>query len=154
MAWLWIVLGLLAVVGSITWILPSPMERHQGERRMAALKLGMKVRMLSVDDWVKERLDVVQLSQYLIWTDKKPRSASLWRVPDRDEPWASPPEAHSWDLLSGEFGELLGSLPDDIVGVGAENGCVWVALDDAKAAIEPDAIKPLLDRILTVLATR
>jgi hypothetical protein len=56
--------------------------------------------------------------------------------------------------LSGEFGELLGSLPDDIVGVGAENGCVWVALDDAKAAIEPDAIKPLLDRILTVLATR
>ena len=154
MAWLWIVLGLLAVVGSLTWILPSPMERRQGERRMAALKLGMKVRMLSVDDWVKERLDVVQLSQYLIWTDKKPRSASLWRVPDRDEPWTSPPEAHSWDLLSGEFGELLGSLPDDIVGVGAENGCVWVALDDAKAAIEPDAIKPLLDRILTVLATR
>jgi hypothetical protein len=70
MAWLWIVLGLLAVVGSLTWILPSPMERRQGERRMVALKLGMKVRMLSVDDWVKERLDVVQLSQYLIWTDK------------------------------------------------------------------------------------
>ena len=66
MAWLWIVLGLLAVVGSLTWILPSPMERRQGERRMAALKLGMKVRTLSVDDWVKERLDVVQLSQYLI----------------------------------------------------------------------------------------
>ena len=60
-AWLWIVLGLLAVVGSITWILPSPMERRQGERRMAALKLGMKVRILSVDKWVKERLDVVQL---------------------------------------------------------------------------------------------
>lgn len=154
MAWLWIVLGLLAVVGSITWILPSPMERRQGERRMAALKLGMKVRMLSVDDWVKERLDVVQLSQYLIWTDKKPRSASLWRVPDRDEPWASPPDAYSWDLLSGEFGELLDSLPNDIVGVGAENGCVWVALDDAKATVEPDAIKPLLDQVLTVLAKR
>ena len=27
--------------------------------------------ILSVDDWIKERLDVVQLSQYLIWTDKK-----------------------------------------------------------------------------------
>ncbi|MEK9670494.1 MAG: hypothetical protein VW421_05740 [Gammaproteobacteria bacterium] len=154
MAWLWIVLGLLAVVGSITWILPSPMERRQGERRMAALKLGMKVRMLSVDDWVKERLDIVQLSQYLIWTDKKPRSASLWRVPNRDEPWASPPDAHSWDLLSGEFGELLQSLPSDIVGVGAENGCVWVALDDANASIEPQVIKPLLDQILAVLAQR
>jgi hypothetical protein len=154
MAWLWIVLGLLAVVGSITWILPSPMERRQGERRMAALKLGMKVRMLSVDDWVKERLDILQLSQYLIWTDKKPRSASLWRVPNRDEPWASPPDAHSWDLLSGEFGELLQSLPSDIVGVGAENGCVWVALDDANASIEPQVIKPLLDQILAVLAQR
>lgn len=154
MAWLWIVLGLLAVVGSITWILPSPMERRQGERRMAALKLGMKVRMLSVDDWVKERLDILQLSQYLIWTDKKPRSASLWRVPNRDEPWASPPDAHSWDLLSGEFGELLKSLPSDIVGVGAENGCVWVALDDANASIEPQVIKPLLDQILAVLAQR
>jgi len=154
MAWLWIVLGLLAVVGSITWILPSPMERRQGERRMAALKLGMKVRMLSVDDWVKERLDVVQLSQYLIWTDKKPRSAALWRVPDRDEPWASPPKANSWDLLSGEFGDHLQSLPSDIVGVGAENGCVWVALDDARAAIEPDVIKPLLDQILVALVHR
>lgn len=154
MAWLWIVLGLLAVVGSITWILPSPMERRQGERRMAALKLGMKVRMLSVDDWVKERLDILQLSQYLIWTDKKPRSASLWRVPNRDEPWASPPDAHSWDLLSGEFGELLQSLPSDIVGVGAENGCVWVALDDTNASIEPQVIKPLLDQILAVLAKR
>ena len=151
MAWLWIVLGLLAVVGSITWILPSPMERRQGERRMAALNLGMKVRILSVDDWVKERLDVVQLSQYLIWTDKKPRHASLWRVPDRTEPWASPPEAKSWDLLSGEFDELLRSLPTDIVGVGADSGCVWVALDDAKADIEPDTIKQILDQILVAL---
>ena len=151
MAWLWIVLGLLAVMGSLTWILPSPMERRQGERRMAALKLGMKVRILSVDDWVKERLDVVQLSQYLIWTDKKPRQASLWRVPDRTEPWASPPEAKSWDLLSGEFDELLSSLPTDIVGVGADSGCVWVALDDAKAGIEPDMIKQILDQILVAL---
>ncbi len=151
MAWLWIVIGLLAVVGSITWILPSPRERRQGERRTAALKLGMKVRILSVDDWVQERLDVVQLSQYLIWTDKKPRHASLWRVPDRTDPWASPPEANSWDLLSGEFDELLRALPNDIVGVGADSGFVWVALDDAKADIEPDMIKPLLDQILAAL---
>ena len=151
MTWLCIVLGLLVVVGSITWILPSPMERRQGERRMAALKLGMTVRILSVDDWVKERLDIVQLSQYLIWTDKKPRHAALWRVPDRTEAWVSPPEANSWDLLAGEFDELLRALPNDIVGIGADSGCVWVALDDAKADIEPDTIKPLLDQILATL---
>ena len=66
MAWLWIVLGLFAVMGSITWILPSPTERRQGARRTTALKLGMKFRVLSVDDWVKERLDTVQLAQYLM----------------------------------------------------------------------------------------
>ena len=82
MAWLWIVLGLLAMVGSITWILPSPMERRQGERRMKALQLGMKVRMLSLDDWAKERLDRGQLAEYVDWTDKLPRSATLWRVQD------------------------------------------------------------------------
>jgi len=150
-AWLWIVLGLLAVVGSITWILPSPTERRQGARRMTALKLGMNVRVLSVDDWVKERLDTVRLAQYSIWTDKTLRGASLWRVPGRGEPWAAPPGSKSWDLVSGEFGGLLKALPDDIVGVGAENGCVWVALDDARAIIEPGTIKSVLDQILVFL---
>ena len=64
----------------MTWILPSPMERRQGERRMKALQLGMKVRMLSLDDWAKERLDRIQLAQYLVWTDQQPRSATLWRI--------------------------------------------------------------------------
>ena len=86
MAWFWIVLGLLAVMGSITWILPSAAERRQGERRMEALKLGMKVKILIVDDWVKDRLNIDRLSQYLIWTDQKPRPTSLWRIPGRDDP--------------------------------------------------------------------
>ena len=154
MAWLWIVLGLLAIVGSMTWILPSPMERRQGERRMKALQLGMKVRMLSLDDWGKERLDRIQLAQYLVWTDKQPRSATLWRIPDREEPWASPPDARSWDLLSGDFSVFLDSLPKDIVGVGADQGSVWVALDDAKAVVEPEVIKPYLDQLLLLLTRR
>jgi hypothetical protein len=154
MAWLWIVLGLLAIVGSMTWILPSPMERRQGERRMRALQLGMKVRILSLDDWAKERLDRVQLAQYLVWTDRKPRSATLWRIPDRDEPWVSPPDARSWDLLSGDFSVFLDLLPQDIVGVGADQGSVWIALDDAKAAVEPEAIKPYLDQLLLLLTRR
>ena len=119
MAWLWIVLGLLAIVGSMTWILPSPMERRQGERRMKALQLGMKVRMLSLDDWAKERLDRIQLAQYLVWTDQQPRSAILWRIPDREEPWASPPDAlekkstpvkrykADYEQILAEFQELI-----------------------------------------------
>ena len=154
MAWLWIVLGLLAIVGSMTWILPSPMERRQGERRMKALQLGMKVRMLSLDDWGKERLDRIQLAQYLVWTDKKRRPGILWRIREGEEPWASPPEARSWDLLSGDFSVFLDSLPQNIVGVGANQGSVWVALDDAKAVVEPEVIKPYLDQLLLLLTRR
>ena len=154
MAWLWIVLGLLAIVGSMTWIHPTPMEHPQGDRRMQAQQLGMKVLMLSLDDWAKERLDRIQLAQYLVWTDQQPRSATLWRISDREEPWASPPEARSWDLLSGDFSVFLDSLPRDIVGVGADQGSVWVALDDAKAVVEPEAIKPYLDQLLLLLTRR
>ena len=154
MAWLWIVIGLLAVMGSITWILPSAAERRQGERRIEALKLGMKVKILIVDDWVKDRLNIDRLSQYLIWTDQKPRPTSLWRIPGRDDPWASPPDSRSWDLLSGDFSVILKNLPPDIIGIGSENGYVWVALDDARANIEPRAIKRLLDEVVKFLTQR
>ena len=151
MAWFWIVLGLLAVMGSITWILPSPVERRQGERRMEALRLGMKVKILILDDWVKERLNIDRSPQYLIWSDQKPRPTSLWRIPDRDDAWASPPGLKSWDLLSGDFSVILKNLPPDIIGIGSENGYVWVALDDARSNIEPRAIKRLLEEVLALL---
>ena len=126
-------------------------ERRQGERRMEALKLGMKVKILILDDWVKERLNIDRLSQYLIWTDQKPRPTSLWRIPGRDDPWASPPDSRSWDLLSGDFSVILKNLPPDIIGIGSENGYVWVALDDARSNIEPRAIKHLLEEVLSLL---
>ncbi|HBX26048.1 MAG TPA: hypothetical protein DEF72_01315 [Gammaproteobacteria bacterium] len=154
MGWFWIVLGVLAVMGSITWILPSSFERRQGERRMEALKLGMKVKILILDDWVKERLNIYRLSQYLIWTDQKPRAASLWRVPGRGDPWASPPDSENWDSPSDDFLVILNNLPVDIIGIGSENGYVWVALDDARANIEPRAIKRLLDEIMAFLIQR
>ena len=154
MTWFWIVLGLLAVMGSITWILPSPVERRQGERRMEALKLGMKVKILILDDWVKERLNIDRLSQYLIWTDQKLRPTSLWRIPGRDDPWASPSGSMSWDSLSGKLSDILKNVPPDIVGIGSENGYVWVALDDARSNIELKAIKRLLDEISALLTKR
>ena len=154
MAWFWIVLGLLAVMGSITWILPSPIERRQGERRMEALKLGIKVKILIVDDWVTERLNIDRLSQYLIWTDQKLLLTSFWRIPGRDDPWASPPGSRSWDLLSGDFSVILKNLPPDIIGIGSENGYVWVALDDARSNIEATAIKRLLEEVLAFLTQR
>jgi hypothetical protein len=130
------------------------MERRQADRRMAALKLGMKVRIQTVDPWVTERLELRQITQYQIWTDKHPRRVALWRIPDRVDPWASPPSFSSWDLVSGEFGEFLKSIPEDIIGVGSEDGYVWVGFDDARASIEPETVHQILDQMMTFLAKR
>jgi len=107
-----------------------------------------------VDDWVTERLNIDRLSQYLIWTDQKPLPTSFWRIPGRDDPWASPPGSRSWDLLSGDFSVILKNLPPDIIGIGSENGYVWVALDDARSNIEATAIKRLLEEVLAFLTQR
>ena len=60
----------------------------------------------------------------------------------------------SWDLLSGKLSDILKNVPPDIVGIGSENGYVWVALDDARSNIEPKAIKRLLDEISALLTKR
>ncbi|MDB9863559.1 hypothetical protein OAC78_09345 [Litorivicinus sp.] len=149
MAWFWIVIGLLSVIGSITWILPSPIERRQGNRRMEALSLGMKVRLKSLSNWEEQRLELTRLPQYLLWTDQKPRSFTLWRIPERESPWIAPPDSSSWDLLDSPLMEVLDRLPDEVYGLGAEAGAVWLALDDARGGLEPSEIRDFLNQILS-----
>jgi hypothetical protein len=61
-AWLWIVLGLGVIVGSISWLLPSPAERVQASRRSEALSMGLKIQQVALDDWARERLERAQSS--------------------------------------------------------------------------------------------
>ena len=153
MAWLWIVLGLLIVLSSITWILPSTKDRQNGERHMRAVRLGMKVRIMKLDSWAGQRLGIDQLSQYCIWSERRQRRVKLWRIADRDEPWTAQPDSYNRDLVLSDFSEVLEIIPSGIVGLGCENGCIWVVLDDAKARIEPEEIRALLDKILEALAS-
>lgn len=153
MAWFWIILGLLIVLSSITWILPSARDRQSGERHMRAVRLGMKVRIMKLDSWAEPRLGIHQLSQYCIWSERRPKTGKLWRIADRDESWTAQPESYNSELVPSEFFELLETIPLGILGVGSENGCIWVALDDAKAQIEPEEIRALLDQILGALAS-
>ena len=153
MVWLWITVIVLALVGSLTWILPSPMERRQGKRRAEALALGLKVRILTLESWASERLEIDRLPQYMLWCQSKLRPFTLWRVADREEPWASPPTAHSWDLVTGALATVLAELPPEILGVGAEGSIVWLAWDDAGQGPEPEAIRGLLRDIAAILET-
>ena len=50
-----------------------------------------------------------------------------------------------------KLSDILKNVPSDIVGIGSENGYVWVALDDARSNIEPRAIKRLLEEVLALL---
>ena len=153
MAWVWIVLGLLIVLSSITWILPSAKDRQSGERHMRAVRLGMKVRIMKLDSWAGPRLGIYQLSQYCIWSERRPKKVKFWRIADRDESWTAQPESFSPGLVLSDFSELLETIPPSILGIGSENSCMWVVLDDAKARIEPEEIRAILDQILRALAS-
>jgi len=150
MAWLWITLIVLALIGSLTWILPSPAERLQGRRRAEALTLGMKVRIFTLENWVSERLGQEQITQYLLACDDKPKPFAVWRVIDREEPWVSSPKSASWEVLRTTLHGVLDDFPPQILGVGAEGRMVWVAWNDGGPGPEIPEIRALLQRIASL----
>lgn len=154
MEWLWIIVIVMALIGSLTWILPSPRERVQAKRRADALTLGMKVRIMTLESWVVERLGFDRAAQYLLWCEDAPRSFALWRVPERTDGWVSPPTADSWDLLRTPMQQVLDALPEPVFGVGADGHMVWLAWDDATAGLEPDAIVEILRNMALVVGPK
>ena len=147
MEWLWIIVIVMALIGSLTWVLPSPSERLQGKRRSEALTLGLRVRIMTLESWVAERMGLERIAQYLLRCEVRPRPFALWRIADREESWVSPPKSASWDLLRTPMQQILDALPEHVVGVGAEGQVVWLAWDDAKPGLEPDAIRVILQHI-------
>ena len=151
MAWLWIVLGLGVIVGSISWLLPSPAERVQASRRSEALSMGLKIQQVALDDWARERLERAHVIQYKLFCDHRVRSFTLWHVPGRTEPWASPPASKSWDLIEGALSAVLQRLPADVQGLGAQNGFIWLAVDDASTSLNAPEIEAVLREIAIAL---
>lgn len=149
--WVWIVLGLGIIVGSMSWLLPSPAERVQASRRSEALTLGLKIQQVALDAWARERLERAHVIQYKLFCDHGVRSFTLWHVPGRAEPWASPPESKSWDLIEGALSVVLERLPADVQGLGAQNGFVWLAIDDASTSLNAPEIQSLLREIVAAL---
>ncbi|MBV0931950.1 hypothetical protein [Marinobacterium weihaiense] len=49
MEWLIVVLIFISLTGSVLWIRPTPRQRHQGELRMHARKLGIQVQLTRVE---------------------------------------------------------------------------------------------------------
>lgn len=151
MVWLWIVLGLGIIVGSMSWLLPSPTERIQASRRSEAIALGLRIQQVNLDDWARERMERAHVIQYRLFCDSGIRSFTLWRVPGREEPWAAPPESQSWDLVDGALAHILTELGSDVYGVGANAGTVWIALEDAKTAYDATQIQAVLRSIVAAL---
>lgn len=145
--WVWITVGVLIVIGSISWILPSPIERNQYRFRTQAIQLGLKVRALQSTDWMKDRFNTAGLTHYILRTNLHKRKVHMWRVEGRDEPWASPPDSKSWDLLDTPFRAFLNTLPTCIVGIGAENCEVWLVFNDGATDLVPTDIKILLESV-------
>lgn len=151
MEWLWIIVIVMALIGSLTWVLPSPSERLQGKRRSEALTLGLRVRIMTVENWVAERMGFERIAQYMLRCEVKPRPFSLWRIADREDSWVSPPKSESVNMLPRPLLQLLDALPEHVVGVGAEGQVVWLAWDDAKPGLEPESIRQILQQVIDVV---
>ncbi len=118
MEWLWIIVIVTALIGSLTWVLPSPSERLQGKRRSEALTLGLRVRIMTLESWVAERMGLERIAQYLLRCEVKPRPFSLWRIADREESWVSRRSRRVGIYCGHRCNRILDALPEHVVGSG------------------------------------
>ena len=154
MVWLWIIVTLSIIFASISWILPTKIERKIGSLRMEAIQIGLKVKILSADKWTKNRIDTTGLMQYIMSTKNNQRPLVFWRVNWSGQPWTSRPNLNEKKLSESTFCSYLEKLPDAIVGVGAEKNYVWVALNDQHISLTAFQIKGCLESLVEVLARK
>lgn len=148
MAWLWIIFGLLVIVGSLSWVLPSPRERREAAYRQSAVVHGLKVRMLALDDWARDRMSSGPIAQYGVYTDHGFPAFTLWRVADREAAWTAPPGDGGWRLYEKGLDRVLVDWPDEVIAVGADSGRIWLGFDDgAVGAPDLEVVRRCLDAL-------
>ncbi|WP_369601688.1 hypothetical protein AAIA72_01490 [Hahella sp. SMD15-11] len=120
MAWLWIIVGVVFIVGTLTWLLPSPWERKVQKVRSRAMKQGVHVRRMFSRD-LPETLPEAEGPWYLYWV-------TSGNADTQDTEYIPPPPDLSAAL--GEPSRLLGVRGPGYVGV------IWNEEPPEEAALE------------------
>ncbi|MFE8069642.1 hypothetical protein QQM79_01155 [Marinobacteraceae bacterium S3BR75-40.1] len=127
MTWIIIALILLFILGSITWIMPSPEERRRMRLRNLALQKGFRVKELKGQLQQQMAKEVGEGRWYIYWCDwpgqMRERAAklpTLWVVSGQE-----PPRDHPVVQALGEKGHVKVE-PFDVVYSDAQGiGGIW-----------------------------
>jgi hypothetical protein len=121
--WLITVFGILAVLGSVLWLKPSPAQQRQVRLRALARQLGIDVRLAQLPQTRRERVRQQATDAGVVYRllrfdldVRLPRDYVLVRE-NADSQW----EAQTEELLPGRLqqalDDVLPTLPRDIVAI-------------------------------------
>ncbi|MGI0115469.1 hypothetical protein [Zooshikella sp. RANM57] len=128
MTYLIILLGVLAIVGSLMWILPSPADRKRMVLRQLAIAKGVEVRQTLYKDRKGKPITCIGYT-CRITRPKGNVEIIIQHEPDTPQPWVGWPEESGDNRLQPHWATLqkmVESLPDDVVQVSITSAYVSV----------------------------
>ena len=166
MNWLIIVLILLAIVGSMMWMMPSPRQRAQAILRQHAMRQGLQVQISRVlfpralGEAQAEERDCVAYRLGRVGRDAKvdPLHFEPWQIfKIATHATENLPEGWSWGKGEGRLSEtscrlidsLIQALPDDVYGVESTPVNVSVLWRENGSQATVDEIQTQLQRLIT-----
>lgn len=119
----------LVLIGSVTWLLPSPRERYQMELRRAAMAAGLQVRLRKLE----------------VPGDREPRDCAVYTLRrDHARVESFEPRLHAWQLVRGETAFLDPVVP----------GWSYLVRPEETAAVPVDVLEGLPDTVTALVSSR
>ncbi|MEH6471832.1 MAG: hypothetical protein V7752_11325 [Halopseudomonas sp.] len=164
MNWVIIVLILLAIIGSMMWMMPSPRQRVQALLRQRAMRLGFQVQIVRI--LLPRALGEAMADERDCVAYRLPRTQK--RSGSKPVPWqifqltshanVGLPEGWSWskgeDQLEqstlGLIAELIQSLPEDVYGIESTPVSVSVYWEERGTPETVELIQQQLNRLLEI----
>lgn len=132
MNWVIIIVLLVSILGSMLWMMPSPMQRHQAKMRQLAMKAGLNIQMVklkcprAIGEAEAQELDCMAYRLSRAGGDKLAMKISPWQVfrlhghADRDLPegwcWGKGEKLLNEQQL-GILKEMISTLPKDVLAI-------------------------------------
>ncbi|MBU2711227.1 hypothetical protein [Zooshikella harenae] len=128
MTYLIILLGVLAIVGSLMWILPSPADRKRMVLRQLAIAKGIEVRQTLYKDRKGKSITCIGYICRIV-RPKGNIEIIIQHDTDRPQQWTGWPDESGDNRLQPHWSTLqkmVESLPDDVVQVSITSAYISV----------------------------
>lgn len=162
--WLIVTLVVLSLVGSVSWVLPTPLQRAQAKIRKLAMQKGVQVRISKLQG-PREQGEVAPES-HLATAYSLPRSSQAAKVIAKSHNWEifkanglhnkGLPDSWCWNRGEGALSQpqlaklhsLLENLPKDVYAVGSSPIGVSAYWHEKGTANDLDNLVSILEGLL------